>query len=323
MLPQPERTAAKGLGGVSRPLPGVAKIMASRQTMLARGPTQAECPGGRRNVKTTSDDNSGLQISLPARAENVAVVRHALAGLAERMGMEEPALADLKTVVSEACMNVVVHAYPDGEDGLLEVDARTDMDGITVVVRDHGSGIRPRADVEHSSLRLGLTLIAALSSSFEISGGVDRGTEIRMHLPLRARNGRSEAPGEYPSAEGTKMRVGPPELVGPVLSRVIAALAARQQITVDRLSDAMLLSDAISARAPEGFTDGHVSLSIADGPEGVELRVGPMTNGGAERLRASFELPEVGSLASLADELHVEEGQDGEFLVVGISSLQG
>jgi serine/threonine-protein kinase RsbW len=305
--------------------PRVAKTMASRHTMLARDRSKPSVPGGRRNVNTTSDDNSGLQMSLPARAENVAVVRHALAGLAERMGMEEPALADLKTVVSEACMNVVVHAYPDGENGLLEVDAQTDLAGITVVVRDHGSGIRPRPDIEHSSLRLGLPLIAALSSSFEISGGVDRGTEIRMHLPLRARSRDSEAADEpsRPGAEATRMRVGPPELVGPVLSRVIAALAARHRITVDRLSDAMLLSDAISARAPEGFTDGHVLLSIADRPEGVELKVGPMTDGGAERLRQSFELPEVGSLASLADELRIEEGQEGEFLVVGIASLQG
>ena len=46
-----------------------------------------------------------------------------------------------------------------------------------------------------------------------------------------------------------------------------------------------------------------------------------MTSGGAERLRDSFELPEVGSLATLADVLRVEEGDEGEFLVVGISSL--
>ena len=74
-------------------------------------------------MKTIANDNSGLQMSLPARAENVAVVRHALAGLAERIGMDEASQADLKTVVTEACMNVVVHAYPEGEDGLLEVEA--------------------------------------------------------------------------------------------------------------------------------------------------------------------------------------------------------
>ena len=42
----------------------------------------------------------GFRCPFPRRAENVAVVRHALAGLAERLGMDEPGIADLKTVVT-------------------------------------------------------------------------------------------------------------------------------------------------------------------------------------------------------------------------------
>jgi anti-sigma regulatory factor (Ser/Thr protein kinase) len=274
-------------------------------------------------LNTSTNDRSGLQMSLPARAENVAVVRHALAGLAERLGMDEACLADLKTVVTEACMNVVVHAYAGSEPGPLEVEAQSDLEGVTVVVRDHGGGIRPRPDVERPSLRIGLTLIAALSSSFEIKGGADRGTEIRMHVPLGARDDSAAGSTFTVTADDeTRIRVGPPEIVGPVLSRALSALAARQDISVDRLSDTMLLSDAISARAPQGFTDGHVSLSIAEHPEGIELKVGPMTHGGAQRLRESFELPEVGgSLEKLTDELRVEDGGEGEYLVVGISSF--
>lgn len=263
-------------------------------------------------------------MSLPARAENVAVVRHALAGLAERLGMDETSLADLKTVVTEACMNVVVHAYAGTEPGPLEVEAVSDGDGLTVAIRDHGSGIRPRPDVEErNSLRIGLTLIAALSSSFEISGGVGRGTEIRMHVPLAARESEGdERPAPETVDEATRIKVGPPKVVGPVLSHALAALAARQEISVDRLSDTMLLSDAISARAPQGFTDGHVSLRILERPEGIELRVGPMTQGGSERLRAGLEIPEVGgSLETLADELRVEHGEEGEYLVLAIASL--
>ncbi len=263
-------------------------------------------------------------MSLPARAENVAVVRHALAGLGERLGMDEASIADLKTVSTEAAMNVVVHAYPEDEKGPLAVEAYAEHQGLTVIVRDFGMGIRPRPDVERPSLRIGLTLIAALSASFEISGGIDRGTEIRMHVPLAAggadgRANPSQQRDELPQA--TEVRVGPPELVGPVLSRVLGALAARHEITVDRLNDTMLLSDAISAAAPQGFTDGHVELSIADREKGVELRVGPMTDGGAERLRKGLDVPEVGSLEALADELRVEQGEEGEFLVVAIDSL--
>jgi anti-sigma regulatory factor (Ser/Thr protein kinase) len=270
-------------------------------------------------------DPAGLQMSLPAKAENVAVVRHAIAGLAERIGMDEAAIADLKTVVTEACMNVVVHAYPEGETGLLEITAVPDLDGLTVAVRDFGRGISPRPGVDRPSLRIGLALIAALSSSFEIRGGVEQGTEIRMHLPLRSRPIPTEGDGatkdspEVPDA--TEIRVGAAELLGPVLSRALTALAARQEITIDRISDAMLLADAISAAAPRGFADGKVKLSIADRPEGVELKIGPMASGAADGLRSSLSLPDVGgSLETLADEVRTEADGDGEYLVVGIAA---
>ena len=254
------------------------------------------------------------------------MVRHAIAGLAERIGMDETSIADLKTVVTEACMNVVVHAYPEGEAGLLEIEAVPDGDGLTVAVRDFGRGISPRPGVDRPSLRIGLALIAALSSSFEIRGGVERGTEIRMHLPLVSRplaDPDAEPAAGPPVPAATEMTVGPPELVGPVLSRALTALAARHEITVDRISDAMLLADAISAAAPRCFVDGHVHLSIADRPEGVELKIGPMAAGGATDLRGSLSLPDLdGSLETLADEVRTESDGNGEYLVVAIAAVR-
>jgi hypothetical protein len=224
-------------------------------------------------------------------------------------------------------MNVVVHAYPRDQPGPLEVEAFPEHDGLTVAVRDHGMGIRPRTDGEHASLRLGLTLIAALSGSFEIKGGVDRGTEIRMFLPLSSRQREdgavpaSTVPG---SPDSTDLRVAPPQLLAPILSRALTSLAARHDVAVDRISDAMLLSDAISAGAPPAFPDGSVCLSIVDGPAGVELKVGPMVAGGAEELRRSLDLPQLGgSLAALADELRTESDGEGEYLVVGIAAFSG
>src|SRR6185312_3241977 len=179
------------------------------------------------NLSTTNVDSAGLQMSLPAKAENVAVVRHAIAGLAERIGMDDPAIADLKTVVTEACMNVVVHAYPEAETGVLEIEAVPDLDGLTVAVRDFGRGISPRPGVDRPSLRIGLALIAALSSSFEIRGGIERGTEIRMHLPLHSRpipGDEATARPESPVPDATEIRVGAAELLGPVLSGAAAGL---------------------------------------------------------------------------------------------------
>jgi serine/threonine-protein kinase RsbW len=54
-------------------------------------------------------------------------------------------------------------------------------DGLTIVVRDHGAGIKPRpARSGAAALGLGLPLIAALSDSFELRGSAGVGTEVRM-----------------------------------------------------------------------------------------------------------------------------------------------
>ena len=92
----------------------------------------------------TSEKPKGLYMRLPARAENVAVVRHALAGMAEQIGMDETGIADLKTVVTEACMNVVVHAYPGGS-GPLTIEAHPDTEGLTVTVSDSGARLVTQA----------------------------------------------------------------------------------------------------------------------------------------------------------------------------------
>jgi serine/threonine-protein kinase RsbW len=266
-------------------------------------------------------------MTLPAKAENVAVVRHALAGLAEEIGMDEPGLADLKTVVTEACMNVAVHAYPDGAGPLL-VEAQPDEEGLTVIVRDEGIGIQPQADIDRGSLRLGLSLIAALSSSFAISGGIDCGTEVTMRLPLRG--------GAAGSIDGDPVKMEPclkdttelvtdrPELLGPVLARVVGALAARRDLSVDRVSDAVLVTDAIADAAPSRFSDGRVRLGLDDGGQGIALRIGPMEPGAAEHIREELEVPDVGgSLEALADELAVEGSDDGEYLVIRFAAAPG
>ncbi len=267
-------------------------------------------------------DDTGLLITLPARPENVVVVRHALAGMAEELGMEEPGIGDLKTVVTEACMNVVVHAY-EGEPGPLQVNAFEEDRELTVVVRDFGAGIRPRPAVERPSLRIGMTLIAALSNSFEISGGLNKGTEIRMHLSLDG--GRGPAPRERPDTDTSRaaeLTIGAPEFIAPVLGRIVGALAARHRITIDQLSDASLLTDALSARVPDAVRDGHFCFSVSEEEEGIDLRIGPIMPGAGEKLREGLAMPEVGgSLETLADELRVEEGESGEYLVVRFASF--
>jgi anti-sigma regulatory factor (Ser/Thr protein kinase) len=122
-----------------------------------------------------------VRLTMPARAEGVGVVRQALAGMADALAFNAAVVADMKMAVTEACTNVVVHAYDSEAQGLLEVEMLAGEDGLTIVVRDHGEGIQPKpARTGAPALGLGLPLIAALSDAFELRGSAGRGTEVRM-----------------------------------------------------------------------------------------------------------------------------------------------
>ena len=60
-----------------------------------------------------------------------------LSGLGEHIGLDPELIDDIKTAVSEACNNVVLHAYPGGP-GLLVVELKISVDGLEIVVADRG-----------------------------------------------------------------------------------------------------------------------------------------------------------------------------------------
>ena len=77
-------------------------------------------------------------LTMPARPEGVGVVRQALAGMADALDFEASVLADMKMAVTEACTNVVVHAYEE-DSGVLEVEMLADEAGQGYVVCVGGS----------------------------------------------------------------------------------------------------------------------------------------------------------------------------------------
>lgn len=121
-----------------------------------------------------------LFLSLAAERENIGAVREAVDRAARGFGMQERPRNDLKTLVSEACANVVVHAYADDDvDKPLEVELTRQAEAVEVVVRDHGQGVSARPDPKPTSLRLGLLLVGAMASSFQLRSARGRGTELR------------------------------------------------------------------------------------------------------------------------------------------------
>jgi anti-sigma regulatory factor (Ser/Thr protein kinase) len=124
-----------------------------------------------------------LHITLPAQPDSLPVVRRAIVAHAEKLGIARAGIADLKTVVSEACANVVRHAYEEEDQaGTLEVALSPEADELSMVVRDFGGGIRPLSSDDLPTLRLGLPIIGALSSSFNLISVLSRGTEITIRF---------------------------------------------------------------------------------------------------------------------------------------------
>jgi anti-sigma regulatory factor (Ser/Thr protein kinase) len=135
-------------------------------------------------VASESPTKAALSLSLPAQPVNVAVVRQALTGLAESLEISAAVLADINMAVTEACTNVILHAYPEG-NGRVEVDVVPNGRHVDVIVRDSGAGFKPRPVQRESSWRLGLPLIAALSDGLEVTPGPDgAGTIVRMTFDL-------------------------------------------------------------------------------------------------------------------------------------------
>jgi serine/threonine-protein kinase RsbW len=273
------------------------------------------------DLPTKTSTKPEFRILLPSRPENVAVIRQALAGAIEVLGLGESRLLDINTAVSEACNNVVVHAY-EGELGLLEVYLCVQDSELEVVVRDDGVGIRPKAREPGLEVQgLGLSLIQTLSDRVEFLGGVDQGTEVRMAFSL---NGESESwirdlpsdEREYRRPEGEfVIAVSSGPLAAPVLGRVIAMLAARADFSLEGISEAQLVTDSLAANVPRVIVGTNIQLGI-DSPTGqLIVRVGPLQEGGATRIMdasALGDLPPV--LERLTKDQTIEGSPDGEIL---------
>jgi serine/threonine-protein kinase RsbW len=100
-------------------------------------------------------------------------------------------------------------------------------------------------------------------------------------------------------------------LVGPVLGRVVGILAARADFPIDRLDDALLVADAVAAKAGMFAADGRVNVRVVSQIGSVELYIGPLLTNGARDLVASAALPGVGNvLERVADEISSEQSLD-------------
>jgi serine/threonine-protein kinase RsbW len=235
-----------------------------------------------------------VRLRLSNRAENVLIVRQALSGLAETIGLDAIALNDISTAVTEACNNVVLHAY-GGAEGTMEVDLGLVGDGLDVSVRDSGLGILPGLEaVEEEASGIGLPVIRALCESVEFRDLAGEGTEVAMHFELdhdfpldtSPGDGGAELEAVEPGTPGdlTMVTVAPTSIARTVIPRVLSTLAARAYFSTDRISDTQLLADALVAHTDGAISSSHLSVGVSVAPRQMELRIGPLQSGRASAL---------------------------------------
>ena len=110
-----------------------------------------------------------------------------------------------------------------------------------------------------------------------------------------------------PAENSVSLRLANGPLAAPVLCRVVSMVLARADCPMDRLDDAMIVCDALSAHAPACSSDGHLTYTLATDKRGIELRVSELAAQGAGKLLADAAVPGVGNvLERLSDELQIE-----------------
>jgi serine/threonine-protein kinase RsbW len=259
-------------------------------------------------------EQPNVLLNLVNRPENVPIVREMLTGVALAISLDEGELNDILTAVTEACNNVVLHAY-EGEEGPLEIGVTLARNALAIVVRDHGTGIQTSARASES-LGIGLPVIRALVHRVELRDGPDSGTEVRMEFAtpstdaidslLDAQRVELDSFASEGPAGATTVAISPLELARPVLPRILSTLAARAHFSTDRISDTQLVSDALLAHACRSLGVDHFRIAVTVEPRNLELHIGPLGAGRAQQLVGDSDLDGLGRIIEkLADRHHV------------------
>lgn len=269
-------------------------------------------------------EQSNVRLNLVGAAENVAVVRSVLGGLAERAGIDPADLNDIRTAVTEACNNVVMHAYR-GEPGPMDLAIALGAGSIAVTVRDRGIGIGEHAE-RPDGAGIGLHVIRTLAREASFDEPPGGGTRVRMELPARGQSAATQRLRGGPDRDLSEMggfaaslSVAPVSLAHAVVPRLACAFAARAHFSTDRLSDVQLLADALVAHAGSAVCGDHLSLGIVVRPRDLQLRIGPLRVGQGDGLLRASNVDGVGKvIEKLIDRHEVLAGDSHETLALSV-----
>jgi stage II sporulation protein AB (anti-sigma F factor) len=125
--------------------------------------------------------------------ENESLVRSLIGAYAARKNPNIEVINDIKTAVSEALSNSIIHGYSDDATKDIHIDAELADDALTVSIRDFGVGIADikkatsgffttKPELEHSGL--GFTIMQAFMDSVDVNSKINEGTTITMKKRL-------------------------------------------------------------------------------------------------------------------------------------------
>lgn len=265
---------------------------------------------------TEEIDAPWVRLELTSRPEAARLVRSMATAAGDALGFDPELLSDVNTAVTEACNNVILHAYGDGP-GPFSVELRVGAAGIEVGIRDRGLGIR-HTDPEPDDLKVGLTLMSALADQAEFSNAVDGGTEVRLSFRSRAFPHSTPWPsGPEEDGRGTTSRtelrtqligdvvltVSPVTLLGPLLGRIGRTLAPSAGFSSQGCSDVYLVSDVLGAHAERAAESSSISVALGAHDRQLEFALAPLRSGTSAELERAESPTKLNSLTSLTDEI--------------------
>ncbi len=134
-------------------------------------------------------------LDFPSRSTNEAFARSAVACFAAQMDPTLEELGDIRTAVSEAVTNCIVHAYPD-QIGIITLRCRILKDNVLdIVIKDKGVGIQDVEQARRATFTtggaersgMGFTIMESFMTSFDVVSSPGKGTTVHMRRKLQRR----------------------------------------------------------------------------------------------------------------------------------------
>ena len=136
-----------------------------------------------------------MKLEFLSKSNNEGFARIAVACFASQMDPTIEEIADIKTAVSEAVTNSIIHAYPNG-DGIVKVIAKLYEDEIEIEISDTGIGINDIEEAKEplytskSALErsgMGFTIMESFMDNLKVESIVGLGTKITMRKQIKSK----------------------------------------------------------------------------------------------------------------------------------------